>query len=135
MTYEEKKVWLWRYRSACKKADYLRDALREAEKDTGHTTQQLSGMPGSSGDGQSLPRSVERAEDARQALADQCCLCDQLRCELLAKLLVLQDPDDHEIMRLRYVCFQKWPEIAAGTHLCLRQVYRRHSRALDLLQL
>ena len=87
MTYEEKKAWLWRYRDACKKAGYLRGALDEAQHDTGRTTQQLSGMPAGGGDGQALPRSVERIEDAQAALDDQLHLCDLLKCELLAKLL------------------------------------------------
>ena len=135
MTIEEKKAWLWRYRDACKKADYLRDVLDEARKDTGHTTQQLSGMPSGGGDGQALARSVERVEDAEIALDEQEHLCSTLRCELLAKLLCLTDPDDHEIMRRRYVCFQKWEQIEAALNLGLRQIYRRHSRALEQLDL
>lgn len=135
MTYEEKKAWLWRYRDACKKADYLRDALDEAKKDTGRTTQQLSGMPGCGGDGQALPRSVERVEDAQTALDDQTYLCNTLRCELLAKLLCLTDPDDHEIMRRRYVCFQKWEQISKDLQISMRQVYRHHRKAIDILTL
>lgn len=134
MTYEEKKAWLWRYRDACKKADYLRDARAEAQSDTGRTTQQLSGMPAGGGDGQALPRSVERIEDAQLALDDQLYLCDQLKCELLAKLLGLTDPDDHEIMRRRYVCFQKWERIAQDLQISQRQVYRHHRKAIDLLR-
>ncbi len=133
MTYEEKKAWLWRYRDACKKADYLRDALNEAQSDTGRTTQQLSGMPAGGGDGQALPRSVERIEDAQAALDGQLYLCDLLKCELLAKLLSLTDPDDHEIMRRRYVCFQKWERIAQDLQISQRQVYRHHRKAIDLL--
>lgn len=134
MTYEEKKAWLWRYRDACKKAGYLRDALDEAQHDTGRTTQQLSGMPAGGGDGQALPRSVERIEDAQAALDDQLHLCDLLKCELLAKLLTLTDPDDHEIMRRRYVCFQKWERIAQELQISQRQVYRNHRKAIDLLR-
>ena len=51
MTYEEKRRWLSRYGDAMVKAKHLRDDLDEAERDTGCTTQQLTGMPGGSGDG------------------------------------------------------------------------------------
>ena len=68
MTYEEKRRWLSRYGDAMVKAKHLRDDLDEAERDTGCTTQQLTGMPGGSGDGQSLARTVERIERAEKAL-------------------------------------------------------------------
>ena len=45
MTYEEKRRWLSRYGDAMVKAKHLRDDLDEAERDTGCTTQQLTGMP------------------------------------------------------------------------------------------
>lgn len=63
MTYEEKKAWLSRYGTAIPKENYL----REAQSDTGRTTQQLSGMPSGSSDGQALLRMIEQVESARQA--------------------------------------------------------------------
>ena len=67
MTYEEKKAWLWRYRSA-KRFERLRlDELATLEAEAMHTTQRYSAMPGGGGDGQALPRAVERIEEARQA--------------------------------------------------------------------
>ena len=50
------------------------------------------------------------------------------------KLLGLTDPDDHEIMRRRYVCFQKWERIAQDLQISQRQVYRHHRKAIDLLR-
>ena len=46
MTYEEKKAWLWRYRSA-KRFERLRlDELATLEAEAMHTTQRYSAMPG-----------------------------------------------------------------------------------------
>lgn len=46
MTYEEKKVWLWRYRSA-KRIEQLRlDELATLEADAAHMTQRFSAAPG-----------------------------------------------------------------------------------------
>lgn len=135
MTYEEKKAWLNRYGSAMLKCKYLRDALEEAESDTGNTTQQLSGMPGGSGDGQALPRSVERVADAQAALDAQIMLCDDIHAEILAKLEDVTDPNDYEILRLRYLRFSDWEQIAEKMNICVRQVYRRHRRGVKELDL
>ena len=71
MTYEEKKAWLWRYRAA-KRFELLRlDELATLETDAMHTTQRYSALPGGGGDGQTLPRAVERIEEARQAAEAQ----------------------------------------------------------------
>ena len=67
MTYEEKKAWLWRYRTA-KRFELLKlDELATLQTDATHTTQRFSPVPGGSGDGQALPRSVERIDEARRA--------------------------------------------------------------------
>jgi hypothetical protein len=68
LTYEEKKDWLRQYERAKKKELHLTHELQEAECDYGHMTQALSSVPGGSGDGQALPRAVERVEKAKQAL-------------------------------------------------------------------
>lgn len=68
MTYEEKKAWLWRYRTA-KRFELLKlDELATLQTDATHTTQRFSPVPGGSGDGQALPRSVERIDEARRPL-------------------------------------------------------------------
>lgn len=108
MTYEEKRRWLSRYGDAMVKAKHLRDDLDEAERDTGCTTQQLTGMPGGSGDGQSLARTVERIERAEKALNAQIMLCDDLHAELMARLEDVDDPKDYEVLRLKYLRFQDW---------------------------
>ena len=67
MTYEEKKACLWRYRTA-KRFELLKlDELAMLQTDATHTTQRFSPVPGGSGDGQALPRSVERIDEARRA--------------------------------------------------------------------
>ena len=59
MNFEEKKAWLWRYRSA-KRFERLRlDELATLEAEACHTTQRYSPTRGGGGDGQTLPRSVE----------------------------------------------------------------------------
>ena len=79
MTYEEKKAWLWRYLSA-KRFELLKlDELATLEAEAFHTTQRISPVPGGSGDGQALPRSVERIDEARRAAEAQSAVCDTIR--------------------------------------------------------
>ena len=74
-------------------------------------------------------------EKAKQALDAQILFCDDLHAEITAVLLSLEDPDDYEILKLRYLHFKTWESIAAEIKLCLRQIYRRHRRAIDELNL
>lgn len=65
MTYEEKKAWLRRYQQA-KRLEQLRlDELDTLKTDASNMTQCLSAVPGGGGDGQTLPRAVERIDEAR----------------------------------------------------------------------
>ena len=109
--------------------------FREAKSSCSHITQILSPTPGGSSDGQSLPRAVERVEKARQELSAQELFCDDLHAEIMAMLLALDDPDDYEVLNLRYLRFQNWESIAGEMKICLRQAYRRHHRAIDALDL
>lgn len=72
MTYEEKKAWLRRYQQA-KRLEQLRlDELDTLKTDASNMTQCLSAVPGGGGDGQTLPRAVERIDEARGAYKAQC---------------------------------------------------------------
>ena len=135
MTYEEKRRWLSRYGDAMVKAKHLRDDLDEAERDTGCTTQQLTGLRGGSGDGLSLARTVERIDRADNALNAEIMLCDDLHAELMARLEDVDDPKDYEVLRLKYLRFQDWEQIAQKMSICVRQVYRHHRKGVDALEL
>lgn len=91
MTYEEKLVWLNRYRAAYKKKQKLKDDLEEAREAAQHTTQSLSAVPGGSGDGQSIARAVERAEALQQEFNAQHELAIRIYGEILD---ALQDRDN-----------------------------------------
>ena len=133
MTYEEKRRWLSRYGDAMVKAKHLRDDLDEAERDTGCTTQQLTGMPGGGGDGQALPRAVERIEEARQAYKAQCEESARIREEITFALQQLDDETEFNILYRRYLCGDKWERIADRLHLTVSWVFRLHKKAVQHL--
>ena len=133
MTYEEKKAWLWRYRSA-KRFERLRlDELATLEAEAIHTTQRYSAMPGGGGDGQALPRAVERIEEARQAYKAQCEESARIREEITFALQQLDDETEFNILYRRYLCGDKWERIADRLHLTVSWVFRLHKKAVQHL--
>ena len=134
MTYEEKKAWLWRYRSA-KRFERLRlDELATLEAEAMHTTQRYSATPGG-GDGQALPRAVERIEEARQAAEAQSTVCDAIRAELMDVFSQLDDEVDFMILFRRYVLLEDWDKIAVYVRLSRSQMFQHHSAAVRQLDI
>ena len=135
MTYEEKKAWLWRYRSA-KRFERLRlDELATLEAEAMHTTQRYSAMPGGGGDGQTLPRSVERIDDARRAAEAQSAVCDAIRAELMDVFSQLAGEVDFMILFRRYVLLEDWDKIAVYARLSRSQMFQHHSAAVRQLDI
>ena len=135
MTYEEKKAWLWRYRSA-KRFERLRlDELATLEAEAMHTTQRYSAMPGGGGDGQALPRSVERIDEARREAAAQSAVCDAIRAEIMEVFRQLDDEVDFMILFRRYILLEDWPDIAVIVRISRSQMFQRHSAAIKRLDI
>lgn len=112
MTYEEKKAWLRRYQQA-KRLEQLRlDELDTLKTDASNMTQCLSAVPGGGGDGQTLPRAVERIDEARGAYKAQCEESTRIRKEIIFALQQLDDELDFTILYRRYICGHKWELIA-----------------------
>lgn len=135
MTYEEKKGWLWRYRSA-KRFERLRlDELATLEAEAMHTTQRYSPTPGGGGDGQTLPRSVERIDEARREAAAQSAVCDAIRAEIMEVFRQLDDEVDFMILFRRYILLEDWPDIAVIVRISRSQMFQRHSAAIKRLDI
>ena len=135
MTYEEKKAWLWRYRSA-KRFEQLRlDELATLEAEAMHMTQRFSALPGGSGDGQALPRSVERIDEARREAAAQSAVCDAIRAEIIEVFSQLDDEVDFMILFRRYILLEGWDKIAVHVRLAKRWTFTRHRAAIEKLEI
>ena len=98
-----------------------------------HTTQRYSAMPGGGGDGQALPRAVERIEEARQAYKAQCEESARIREEITFALQQLDDETEFNILYRRYLCGDKWERIADRLHLTVSWVFRLHKKAVQHL--
>lgn len=135
MTYEEKKAWLSRYREASRIEHLKLDEYKELRSAAEHITQVLSPAPGGSGDGQALPRAVERIENARLEALNQAVLCAIVRAEVLQVISKVEDATDYEILTRRYIHGEKWEQIADKMNLDRRWITRRHRTAVESLTL
>ena len=134
MTYEEKKEWLQRYEVARQLFGFRLQQLKTAKTDAGRTTQNISPIPGGAGDGQALPRAVERIQEAEQRAAAQARVCDEICEETTAALDALDNLCDRDILFRKYIKFQSWSEIMQGTNLSRSAVLAHHRQAIESLQ-
>ncbi len=131
MTYEEKK----RHGSGgtgqpCGFELLKLDELATLQTDATHTTQRFSSVPGGNGDGQALPRSVERIDEARRAAEAQSAVCDAIRAEIMEVFRQLDDEVDFMILFRRYILLEDWPDIAVIVRISRSQMFQRHSAAI-----
>lgn len=67
---------------------------------------------------------IEKLKDER--------LCKvKLRMEIEGKIKRMDDTDEAELLRMRYLRGMKWEEVMAKTGYCRAQVNRIHGRALE----
>lgn len=135
MTYEEKKEWLRRYRKAARLERMKLDEVEQYRAAAEHVTQVLSGMPGGAGDGQALPRAVERIMDAMQEANAQVMECQQIREEVMDTMAQTVDMQDYGILYMRYIGGMKWEQIAVKIGMDVSRVYRRHKAAVKALDI
>lgn len=132
---KKKKEWLRRYRKAAKLEKIKLDEVEQYRAAAEHITQVLSPVPGGAGDGQALPRSVERIADAMQAANAQVMECQRICKEILSVMSQTVDIQDYEILYLRYIGGKKWEQIAVKMDIDVSRVYRRHKRAVKALDI
>lgn len=135
MTYEEKKEWLRRYRKAARLERMKLDEVEQYRAAAKRVTQVLSGMPGGAGDGQALPRAVERIMDAMQEANAQVVECQQIRKEVMDAMAQTVDIQDYGILYMRYIDGLKWEQIAVKIGMDVSRVYRRHKAAVKALDI
>lgn len=133
MTYEEKVRWLRRYQESLRREQELAEEVERLQSEATRIIPLLSGMPGGPGDGQKLPRAVERIVQAQQELQEQIDHCADVRGEIAAAIAQVTNHKDHEVLRRRYILGQRWEYIAVQMEIELRWVYRRHRNAVGCM--
>lgn len=135
MNYEEKKAWLRRYQAALRTQRELELEVQQLQSSAERVTPLLSGSPAGGGDGQALPRAVERLLDSKAELERAVAQCDAVRREVAGVIAALPPGREQEVLRRRYILGQRFEQISVDMHLDYRWVRRLHSRAVANLTL
>lgn len=133
MTYDEKIAFLRRYRDAQRTMRRLLEELQQLQADATSVSQALSGMPSGGGDGQAIPRAVERIADAESRLVSAYGTALVELGRVKDAIDTVPDPLRRDILTRRYILGQRWEHIAADLDRDLRWVLRLHHRAVDEL--
>lgn len=132
MDYQEKVRWLRRYQDSLRQEQELLEEIERLRTEAAHVTQALSGMPGS-GDGQALPRAVERILQAQEQLQAQINECQEVRKEITSVIDTVTPSLHWAILRQRYIKGDRWERIAADRDKDLRWIFRVHRAAIEKL--
>ena len=133
MTYDEKLAFLRRYRDAQRTMRRLLEELAQLRSEAASVSQALRGAPSGGGDGQAIPRAVERIADAESRLAAAYGAALAERSQVKDAIDTVPDPLRRDILTSRYILGQRWERIAADNDRDLRWVLRLHHRAVDEL--
>lgn len=132
MEYSEKIAWLRRYREAVQREETLAQEIEALRCQAARVTQALTGMPGG-GDGQAIPRAVERIMETQMLLAAEAVRAVNVHDQVKAAIDTVPDPLRRDILTRRYILGQRWERIAAENDRDLRWVLRLHHRAVNEL--
>lgn len=133
MEYSEKITWLRRYRESMRREKLLEEEIEQLNTEAQRVTRAMSGLPGGGGDGQAIPRAVERLEETRQKLAAEVSKSGALREEIASAIAKLDHPLRQDILTRRYILGQRWEKIAADHHRNIRWIFRVHRAAIEKL--
>ena len=133
MTYDEKIAFLRCYRDAQRTMRRLLEELQQLQAEATSVSQALSGMPSGGGDGQAIPRAVERIADAESRLVSAYGAALAELNWVKDAIDTVPDPLRRDILTRRYILGQRWERIAADIDRDLRWVLRLHHRAVDEL--
>ena len=135
MDYNEKLAFLRRYRDAQRTMRRLLEELAQLRAEAASVSVALSGMPSGGGDGQAIPRAVERIADAesRLAAAYDAALAERSQVEKVIE--TVPDPLRRDILIRRYILGQRWERIAADNNFTLRRVLQVHHKTVDAMEI
>ena len=131
MTYDEKIAFLRRYCDAQRTMRRLLEELQQLQAEATSVSQALTGAPSGGGDGQAIPRAVERIAAAESRLDSAYGAALAVCAEVKDAIDTISDPLRRDILTRRYILGQRWERIAADLDRDKRWVLRLHHRAVD----
>ena len=135
MTYDEKIAFLRRYRDAQRTMRRLLEELQQLQAEATSVSQALSGMPSGGGDGQAIPRAVERITDAESRLVSAYGAALAELNWVKDAIDTVPDPLRRDILTRRYILLQRWERIAADNNFTLRRVLQIHHKTVEAMEI
>ena len=115
---DKKKEYLWQYRKAERREQNILEEIQELRADKLFPSVSMDGMP------KLMDELIEKLKEER--------LCKvKLRMEIEGKIKRMDDTDEADLLRMRYLRGMKWEEVMAKTGYCRAQVNRIHGKALE----
>lgn len=133
MTYEEKVAWLRQYQDSLRQQKELAEEVEQLQAQACRVSPAFTGMPSAQGDGQALPRAVEKILQAQLELQQQIEKGNAVRQQIVTVVEGIPDPRNRELMRRRYILGQCWETIVEKMYLERRWLTRCHRRAVEAL--
>lgn len=133
MEYDEKIAWLRRYRESLRREQLLEEEIEQLNTEARRVTRAIGGMPGGAGDGQAIPRAVEKLEETRQKLDAEIAAGQAVREQIAAAIAQVAHPLRRDILTRRYILGQRWEKISADHRRDLRWIFRVHRTAVEQL--
>lgn len=133
---EAKKVYLNEYKRISLKIISLeeQEATIRAEIESAKN-QQISDMPKGGGGKSDLSDYMVRLERIQDSIAKKKAEIRLKRLEIEEKIINIQDGQQSEVIRLRYLELLGWKEIRSRLDVSERQVYILHGEALQAIEI
>ena len=133
---EEKKAYLNEYKRISLKIISLeeQEATIRAEMESAKN-QEISDMPRGGGGKRDLSDYMVRLERIQQMIAQKKAELRLKRLDIEEKIINIQDGQQSEVLRLRYLELLGWKEIRSKLDVSERQVYILHGEALQAIEI
>ena len=89
--------------------------------------------PGGSGTGQRIENAMAKIVDAENIIQSEMEILMVALGEIRQLISLVDDPVLRLILHKRYLCYQKWEQIAADLSYSYRRVLQMHGRALSVI--
>lgn len=89
--------------------------------------------PGGSGTGQRIENAMAKIVDAENIIQAEMEILMVALGEIRQLVSLVDDPILRLILHKRYLCYQKWEQIAVDLNYSWKQIHRLHNKALSLI--
>lgn len=113
------------------KAEYVE--LQNLRDNASRITPAYSLAPGGSGTGQRIENAMAKIVDAENIIQSEIEILMVALGEIRQLISLVDDPILRLILHKRYLCYQKWEQIAADLSYSWKQIHRLHNRALNII--